>query len=395
MELTSDIDQRAGGGDEVDIDLDLTGDNPPDGEDEFMVEEGMNALADSTFDDGLEAHAANDDEMADDSYAQGQVGEGSSVHDEDIEDAEYAAEPDVDESTVVEPASVLPNDHSEELLAKLPRVFADHDAERNYYEPVHKDEEHHAPSITPEAESVAGESDLPNLPTGLVNPNHDVAKVSGANSSDEYDVGACKEGTADHEAANKNSDSHDGHGIVALEADLELAGGEALPASPDLASTAQSNRERSHSQEESSLDNPIHLHPVVLDYRGEETFLFPPLDQNEDNAATFLLKDEQLAYSAIGDLLGACRRVLSQSLGEQDELMISIDDLDIHISEVSQGYSYGDSLVAYVNSLQQSPQVQGSRNSLTSMFVYNKMMDKRTRRPYTWTLPLKLDFLAV
>ena len=375
MELTSDIDQRAGGGDDIDIDLDLTGDNPQDGEDEFMGEEDMNALADSTFEDGLEAHAANDDEMADDSYAQGQVDEGSSVHDEDIEDAEYAAEPDVDESTVVEPALVLPNDHSEEVLAKLPGVFADQDPERNYHEPVHNDQEHHAPSITPEAESGAVESDLPNLPTGLVNPNHDVAKISGANSSDEYDVGGSKEGTADHDAADQNSDSYDCNGLIALEANLELVGEEVLPASPDLASAAQSNPEESHSQEESSLDPPVHLHPVVLDYRGEETFLFPPLDQNEDNAATFLLKDEQLAYSAIGDLLGACRRVLSQSLGEQDELMISIDDLDIHISEVSQGYSYGDTLVAHVNSLQQSPQVQGSRNSLTSMFVYNKTMD--------------------
>ena len=372
MELTSDIDQRAGGGDDIDIDFDLTGDNPLDGEDEFMGEEGMNALADSTFEDGLEAHAANDDEMADDSYAQGHVDEGSSVHDEVIEDAEYAAEPDVDESTIVESALVLPNDQSEDLIAKLPGVFAEQDAERNYHEPVGKDHEHHAPSITPEAESGAGKSDLPNLPTGLVNPNHDVTKVSGANNSDEYDVGASNEGTADHDAADKTSD---GHALIALEANIESAGEEVLPASPDLSSAAPSNREGSHSQEESSLDHTIHLHPVVLYYRGEETFLFPPLDQNEDNAATFLLKDEQLAYSAIGDLLGACRRVLSQSLGEQDELMISIDDLDIHISEVSQDYSYGDSLVAHVNSLQQSLQVQGSRNSLTSMFVYNKTMD--------------------
>ena len=357
MELTSDIDQRAGGGDDIDIDLDLTGDNPLDGEDEFMSEEGLNALADSTFEDGLEAHAANDDEMADDSYAQGHVDEGSSVYDEVIEDAEYAAEPDVDESTIVESALVLANDQSEDLIAKLPGVFADQDAERNYQEPVHKNHEQHAPSITSEAESRAGKSDPPNLPTGLVNPNHDVAKVSGANNSGEYDVGASKEGTADHDAADKTSDSHNGHGLIALEANIELAGEEVLPASSDSSNAAPSNRDGSHSLEESSLDHPIYLHPVVLYYRGEETFLFPPLDQDEDNAATFLLKDEQLAYSAIGDLLGACRRVLNQSLGEQDELIISIDDLDIHISEVSQDYSYGDSLVAYVNSLQQSLQV--------------------------------------
>ena len=375
MELTSDIDQRAGGGDDIDIDLDLTGDNPLDGEDEFMGEEDMNALADSTFEDGLEAHAANDDEMADDSYAQRHVDEGSSVYDEVIEDAEDAAEPDVDESTSVDPTRVVPNDQSEDLIVKPPGALADQDAERSYHQSVHKDHEDHAPSITPEAESGAGKSDLSNLPTGLVNPNHDVEKVSGTKDSDDYDVGASKEGTADHDAADKTSNSHDGHGLIALEANIELAGEEVLPASPDLSSPAPSNREGSHSQEESSLDHPIHLHPVVLYYRGEETFLFPPQDQNEDNAATFLLKDEQLAYSAIGDLLGACRRVLSQSLGEQDELMISIDDLDIHISEVSQDCSYSDSLIAHVNSLQQNPQVQGSRNSLTSMFVYNRTMD--------------------
>ena len=375
MELTSDIDQRAGGGDDIDIDLDLTGDNLLDGEDEFMGEEGMNALADSTFEDGLEAHATNDDEMADDSYAQGHVDEGSSVHDEDIEDAEYAAEPDVDESTVVEPALVIPNDQSEDLPAKLPGVFADQDAERNYHEPVHKDQEHRAPSNTPEAEPGAGKSGLSTLPTGLVDPNHDVVKVSGASSSDEYDVGASNEGTVDHDAPDTTSDSYNDHGLIALEANLELAGEEVNPASPDLSSAAQSNREGCHTQEESSLDHPIHLHPVILYYQGEETFLFPPQDQNEDNAATFLLKDEQLAYSAVGDLLGACRRVLSQSLGEQDELMISIDDLDIHMSEVSQIYSCSDSLVAHMNSLQQSLQVQGSRNSLTSMFAYNKTMD--------------------
>ena len=389
MELTSDIDQRAGGSDDIDIDLDLTGDNPLDGEDEFMGEEGMNALADSTFEDGLEARAANDDEMADDNYAQGHVDEGSSVYDEVIEDAEYAAEPDVDESTIVDHALDVPNDQPEDLIAKPPGVLADQDAERNYHEPVHKDHEDYAPSITPEAESSAGKSGLPNLPTGLVNPNHDVEKVSGAKSSDDYDVGASKEGTADHDAADKISNSHDGHGLIALEANIELAGEEVHPASPGLSSAAPSNREKSHSQEESSLDHEIHLHPIVLYYRGEETFLFPPSDQNEDNAATFLLKDEQLAYSSIGDLLGACRRVLSQSLREQDELMISIDDLDIHISEVSQDYSYGDSLSAHVNSLQQSLQTQGSRNLLTSMFVYNRTTDLRTRHPCTWTLPLE------
>lgn len=351
MELTSDVDQRAGGGDDIEIDFDLTGEIPQDGEDEYMGEEDMDALADSISVDGQESHAANDDEMADDSYAQGQVNERSSVRDEDIEDAEYTA-PDPDEDTIVEPNIDHPNEQSERLFANYEEFIGDQNHEQDYQEQGDGERKHHEHPITPETESGVIEKVLPNKQTGLVNPRYDVAKVATRETSDGYDFEISKEAIVDHGAANQTSVYSGVEGLIAPGAKLEQVNEKFLPTSVDQQIVAQLNVEGSQTQEEDSFNGPAHLHPVVLDYQGDEMFLFPPVDQTGDHAATFLLTDEQLAYSTIGNLLEACRGVLKGSLSEQDELMININDLDLHISEVSQRHLYKDSLVAHVNSLQ-------------------------------------------
>ena len=334
MELTPDNDQRAGAGDDIDIDLDLTGDNPSDGEDEFMREEDLNALADSISVDGLESHAANDDEMVDDSYAQGQVNEGSSVRDEDIEDAEYTGA-EVGEDTIVEPDLDHPIETSEELFADYEGIMENQAQEQDYDEQDFDNQEHDERQTTPKIESSAIEEDFPNGQTGLVNPTHDVAEVATAETSDGHDVEVSQDATFNHAGADQRSEPSAAEGLIAPEAKLELVGEEALPASLDQQIVAQSNVEGSNAQEDDPLNSPAHLHPVVLDYQGDEMFLFPPVDQSGDHTATFLLTDEQLAYSTIGNLLEACRSVLKGSLSEQDELMIKVVDLDLHISEVS------------------------------------------------------------
>ena len=351
MELTSDVDQRAGAGDDIDIDLDLTGEIPQDGEDEFMGEEDMNALADSISVDRQESHAANDDEMADDGYAQGQVDEGSSVRDEEIEDAEYTG-PDPDEDTIVEPNIDHPNEQSERLFANGEEVIGDQNHEQDYQEQGYGEQKHHEHPITPETESGVVERVSSNKQTGLVNPRHDVTKVATRETSDGYDFEISKEAIVYHGAANQLSEYSGVEGLIAPEAKLKQVDEKVLPAPVDQEIVTQLNVEGSQTQEEDSFNGPAHLHPVVLDYQGDEMFLFPPMDQTGDHAATFLLTDEQLAYSTIGNLLEACRAVLTGSLSEQDELMININDLDLHISEVSQGHLYKDGLVAHVNSLQ-------------------------------------------
>lgn len=371
MELTSELDQRAGAIDDIDIDLDLTADNPQYGEDEFMGEEDMNALTGSISEDGQESPAANDDEMADDSYAQGQVGEGSSERDEDIEDAEYTG-PGLGEDTSIGPDIDHSKEQPEELFTTYEETIENLNPEQVYQGQEYNEQEHHERSTTPEAESSTTESVFPDGYTRLVIAHHDVADVATSETSDRYDVELIKEAIVYGGAASQTSGFSDSERLDA-EARPELSRDEVLPASSDKESMAQATVEGSHTQAEDPLDSSAHVHPVVLDYEGDEMFLFPPIDQSGDHAATFLLPDEQLAYSPIGNLLEACRAVLKGSLSEQDELTINIGDLDLHINEVSKNVCE-DSLVAYISSLQQNPQVQGSRKSLTSTFVCNKTM---------------------
>lgn len=324
MELTSDINQHNGAGDEIDIDLDLTGENPQDREDEFMGEEDMNALADSTSVDRDEFRAANDDEMADDSYAQGQADEGSSVRDEDIEDAEYTG-PEIDEDTIVEPDKENLSEQSDDLLANYEEIIRDQNPEQDYQDCNEQEPLQHP--ATPETESCFIERQLPNGQTGQVNPGHNIAEVATGETSNGYDVEVSKEGKT---VADQASEFSDVDGLIAPEAKLEQVEEDFLPASLGQEIVVPSNVEGSHIQEE---DPPNRLHPVVLDYQGEEMFLFPPVDQIGEHAATFLLEDEQLAYSTIGNVLEACRGVVKESLREQEELVINIHDLDLHISE--------------------------------------------------------------
>ena len=341
MELTSDMDQRAGGADDIDIDLDLTGDNQQDGEDENMGEEDMNSFANTTSADGPETHATNDDEMADDSYAQGLIDEGSSVRDEEIEDVEYTG-PELDEDPIVEPDTNHLNEQSEELLANYEQVSRDQNQEQ----------EQHEHSIASGGKSSIAEKALSNRRTVSSNSSHDVAKVGTERSSGGYNVEISKEARINSGAADQSSELSDIEGLIAPEAKLELVKQEVLPVSLDQEVVSRSNVEESHIRNEEPLNDPAHLHPIVLDYQGDEMFLFPPVDQSGEHPATFLLADEQLAYSTIGNLLEACRYVLKQSLSEQDELMINFHDLDLLISEVSQIHLHKSSFDAHVNSLQ-------------------------------------------
>ena len=351
MELTSDIDQRAGGADDIDIDLDLTGDNQQDGEDEFMGEEDMNSFADTTSADGPETHTANDDEMADDSYAQGLLDEGSSVRDEEIEDAEYTG-PELDEDTIVEPDTDHPNEQSEKLLANHEQIAGDQNQEQDYQEQKYDEPEHHEHSTASGANSSNAEKALLNRPTVSSNSSHDAAKVGTERTSGGHNIEISKEATVNSGAADQSPELSDTEGLIALEAKLEPVRQEVLPALLDREVVSRSNVEGSHIRSEEPLNDRAHLHPIVLDYQGNEMFLFPPVDQTGVHPATFLLADEQLAYSTIGNLLEACRYVLKESLSEQDELMINFHDLDLHISEVSQTRLHESSFGAHVNSLQ-------------------------------------------
>ncbi len=77
-----------------------------------------------------------------------------------------------------------------------------------------------------------------------------------------------------------------------------------------------------------------HLHPVTVQYAGQDLSLFPPFD--DDDSTTFLLMDASLAFEPVEKVLSACREVLgSESLGHDDEIVIDIPSLGLHICEDS------------------------------------------------------------
>ncbi|MCJ1294671.1 hypothetical protein MMC34_006229 [Xylographa carneopallida] len=76
----------------------------------------------------------------------------------------------------------------------------------------------------------------------------------------------------------------------------------------------------------------INLHPVIVVYQENEISLFPP-HETEKQSATYFLQDESIANGSIRALLGACRMVLADSIGDHDELEVKIVPLGIDISE--------------------------------------------------------------
>lgn len=62
--------------------------------------------------------------------------------------------------------------------------------------------------------------------------------------------------------------------------------------------------------------------------------LFPPVIQDHGHSQTYFLHDEAYAKDSIKNLLGACRTVLAESIEDEDELQITIEELGLCISEV-------------------------------------------------------------
>ena len=335
MELTPDTDQRFGGADDIDLDLDLAGDNQQHGIDEFMGEEDVNSVVNPTSARGPEAHAVNDNEMTDHSYAQGLIDEESSVRDEDIEDAEYIGT-QLEEDKVVKPDPDHPNEQNEEQVANDEELIQEQNHDHYYQGQEDNEQELHEQPTKPEIESGLIKRANLNGRTELAK-FHNVSKVAIEKVLDGEPLAINEKATAnpdapDHFFGNPNADDP-----VAAAPKFELVGEEVLPVPLDVDLVATSKIEDLQTREDIS-NSTAHLHPIVLDYQGDEMFLFPPVDQDGEHAATFLLADEQFAYGTVEKLLDACRYVLKGSLSEQDELMIDIHDLDLQISEVCQGH---------------------------------------------------------
>ena len=335
MELTSDMEQRVDGSDDIDIDFDLTEDKSPDGEDDPMGEEDANiAVTDSVSSGGQNISAANDDEMADGSYAQGPDDDEVSVRDENIEDALYVA-PDPDEDTIVGPDTDQPNEQHEELLESYEEMVGAQIHEQDHHEQGPIEQNHPSTSQTQPGLNAA---ELPTEEIERGSVSDDFAELATRETSEGPRSKIPRYFATDQGAVDHFAQPPDTEGILAPEVKLEQTNAQVPSVSLGEQVADHPSTGGTHSQEDDRLDRPAHLHPIVVDYQGDEMFLFPPVNQSGEDAATFLLADEQLAYSPIGDLLEACRYVLKGSLSEQADLVINITDLDLHIREVNLGH---------------------------------------------------------
>jgi len=82
-------------------------------------------------------------------------------------------------------------------------------------------------------------------------------------------------------------------------------------------------------------DPPMSKLPVIVVYEGSNLCLFPPMSHQDRLPETYLLQDAAVSDQSLGDLFRACRHVLGDTIGEENELTLEIEDLQMTISEVS------------------------------------------------------------
>lgn len=77
------------------------------------------------------------------------------------------------------------------------------------------------------------------------------------------------------------------------------------------------------------------LHPTIVEYQENEVYLFPSRDPAVPEQ--YLLQNENLVTTSLGDLLQACRTALGDGISEDEELVLGVEELDLYVSEVSHG----------------------------------------------------------
>ncbi|KAF1811481.1 hypothetical protein P152DRAFT_57316 [Eremomyces bilateralis CBS 781.70] len=83
----------------------------------------------------------------------------------------------------------------------------------------------------------------------------------------------------------------------------------------------------------SVLRSTLTHHPVIVIYDHSEISLFPPAEG--ESSETYFLHDESLMNACIRDLLQECRHVLGETIGNEEELEIEVEELGLRLNEDS------------------------------------------------------------
>lgn len=386
MELTSEMDRRFGADDDIDIDLDLTVDNYQYEEDEHMGED-VNVFTDMASTNEQDMQAGNDDEMADDNYVEGSIAGQSSVHDEDLEDAGDAELYPVDEDTIVESHPGQPLDIPQGVPEKQDQISTDPGQDSDYLEQSSPQEilgvapgslsaaqkEYGSPhdastiaaqessqGLTPQYEETSRHENEDHR-YNAQEPHHEYEAQTRRHEGDSHwDTSkeshqGSEDDTSKQEASNYEYSTdvfndnllHDPETSIEQPKQQEAVGACPKEETPPL-QKAEDDRTKEYRNglEEPTSRESAHVHPVVVLYQDNEISLFPPLDSDDEHTNTYFLQSEQVAGDSIKALFGALRSILGESISEQEELVLDINDLDLHISEVSLSCHHGCTSIA-------------------------------------------------
>ncbi|MCJ1361894.1 hypothetical protein MMC16_000995 [Acarospora aff. strigata] len=320
MELSPDSDQHPGKDGDTDIEIDFAEDQTQDQDNDYIIEDARSEGGVGAQEFPVET--GNDDVMLDEEGSQGDLHDDTLPEDEDLDDAGDYIQYDANQkpSTLYEDASY----HSGSMLKRtdeteLPateEVHSDHHddveaaiAEGSNHQNI-KIEQLEAPSSHEVREDAE--------PLKEASPNPDTDLAAGSNLEDlrdplDWSGTSTRKSEFDPVAPNKEHNDEAQAGAVTS----KLGGPRSDPISTQNDFT----------------DGTTSVHPVVVVYQDSEISLFPP--SNQSDSSTFFLHDENLASSNISDLLLACKSVLADSISEEDELELSIEELGLCISEAS------------------------------------------------------------
>ena len=339
MELVSDMDRRPAIDEDNDIDLDLTGEQPNGDDDDYMIEDATSVPDQQVYRENL-LQAGNDDEMVDEVDNTPEDEDSMPINDEDLDDAAVS----VQEFNTDPVAEVYHTD----IPQQDPGSF-EHDARRE--EPAES-------GLTYDQHVVAEQDDLSKHGVPVIetlSESNTPKPDSETNAIDQAETDTIHEGGDSLETVAAGSNVPNNSGDSALPGVTEPNMGALQPDEDPGIHTSPDRVDASRNDGSTRLNSPqpvpSRVHPVVVVYQNTEISLFPPAEQNQESSQTFFLQDEKLAGQSISKLLEACRIVLDESIGEEDELEIRIEELGLFINEVRHP-ACSRSLLAYVFFLQ-------------------------------------------
>ena len=345
MRMSPDMDQHLSIDGDIDIDLDL--DAEPLGEYDDDAMDGQNgSITSDQYHSDHPMGVPNDDDMFNDDRVDGKVDDHNSVIDEDLDDAynQLSADNILNSS----PKGAQPHGQTSE-----PSRQDFKDAYQEYYTPdqfqrqsanmvgdtaqLPTEEQTHGiqdksnqllqeePEQTDLQIPQAIPEDLPSEEQNKSGQQESVYFADDLDSLDEFEEGATGNSGSDNAVAEEQLASTAGKPAIQVSettASRILGGDNIRPQDPQISDETRT-----------SLSD---LHPIILIYQDNEMSLFPSTRKDTEQPQTYFLEHQSVAGESISRLLQACRSVLANSIGEQDELELRIVELGLSINEVSQ-----------------------------------------------------------